>query len=59
MTTEKMHVPDNSIIFVIKFESEEDRTKAINSKDFDDLFGKMGKFAIANNGSMSSKTSKS
>lgn len=54
---ENLAMPKNSIVFILKFESEEERTKAINNERYSQIFGDLGQFAMSNNGTMTSKTS--
>jgi hypothetical protein len=58
MPEEKMHIPDHSLICIIKFESDNERAEAINTEEYSQLFGKLGMFAINHNAQFISKTSK-
>jgi hypothetical protein len=58
MQQEKLNFPAHSISIILKFESDEERMKAINTPEYSDLFGKLGVFAVNQNRQLISKTSK-
>lgn len=49
MTTSK-HIPDNSIVIIIKFDNINDRNNFMDSFEFEYLINKANIFAIKKNG---------
>jgi hypothetical protein len=55
---EMLHIPEHSVIILAKFDSEADRTKVINSKEYNEGLARLMQAVVDGKGEITTKTSK-
>lgn len=58
MGREYQSIPVNSVLILAKFDNLDDRTKVINSKEYNEGLALITKAIVAGNGELMTKTSK-